>query len=272
MIQNNLISGIYDLHYIVSSVMADLGEKDNSKFKQLLKWAIDGYRRLNLAGSFDTTIKTVRLPMSSSNTIDIPLDYVDYIKIGVCINGYLCNFDHHPSLCIDEAKYKKNACGDEEVINTLDNFSKGNVTPSNFINWGYTPHFHNGQHVAGYYGLGEGFSGRGYKMDLKNRKIHFSSYVEVDEVILEYKTKGIDSTGNAIIPETAIPVLNAFVHWKRNSFEVSKRTNRVDLNQAMYWKNEFQREFKGMTRRENAMTKDEWLTVIRSSIHQLPKR
>jgi len=272
MIQNNSIDGIYDLHYIVSSVMADLGESDNSKFIRYLKWAIDGYRRLNLAGSLPQTIKTVRLPMSASNTIDLPLDYIDYIKIGVCVNGYIVNFDHHPDMCIGEAKYKKDACGDEEVMQTLATYSNGDFAGDGLINWRYLSHFHNGQHVAGYYGLGEGFSGRGYGIDIASRKIHFSSYVEVDEVILEYKTKGIDHTGNAIVPEGALSALTNFVHWKRESFNNVGKMKKADIGQALYWKNEFQDEWKAMVRRSNAMTQQQWLSVIRGSIHQLPKR
>lgn len=270
--ESNLIEGVYDLHYIVSSVMADLGETDNTNFKQLLKWAIDGYRRVNLGGTFESTIKTVRLKLDESNATDLPLDYVDYIKIGVCVNGHIINFDYHPNLCIGGARVKKDECGDEVIINCLSKFENGTAELSDYNRWGYLPYFHNGQHVAGYYGLGEGFNGYGYRIDLANRKIYFSSYVEVDEIILEYRTKGIDSTGNAIVPETAISTLTSFVHWKVNSFPKKGINKRASLNDAMYWENQFRLEWKGMVRRKNALTKDEWLTVIRKSIHQLPKR
>ena len=157
-------------------------------------------------------------------------------------------------------------------MESLQNYSYGNINSSGISEWGYLAHFHNGQHVAGYYGLGEGFSGRGYRIDHASRKMHFSSYVEVEEVVLEYRTKGIDESGNAIVPETAISTLTSFVHWKMASFKKASNAPHADLNQAMYWKNEFQSEWKGMVRRKNAMSKQEWLTVIRKSINQLPKR
>lgn len=53
------------------------------------------------------------------------------------------------------------------------------------------------------YGRGEGGYRAGYKIDFENRQIVFDQYLKATEIILEYKTQGIDDKGNAIVPKDA---------------------------------------------------------------------
>ena len=51
---------IYSLDYVVRSCLADIDEPDSSPvYTKFLKWANDGYRRLNLAGLMPITMKSV---------------------------------------------------------------------------------------------------------------------------------------------------------------------------------------------------------------------
>ena len=88
------------LAYVVSSVMTDIGVSDEKHYVRFLKWAVDGYRKMNLHGLLPT-IRSIELEIDkSTNSANIPDDYIEYLKIGVCRNGYMYNFDYNSKICL----------------------------------------------------------------------------------------------------------------------------------------------------------------------------
>ena len=71
------------LAYVVSSVMTYIGVSDEKHYVRFLKWAVDGYRKMNLHGLLPT-IRSIELEIDkSTNSANIPDDYIEYLKIGV---------------------------------------------------------------------------------------------------------------------------------------------------------------------------------------------
>lgn len=266
-----------DLWYIVNSVKQDLGIDSNNHDLRFLKWTIDGYKDLALANVMRSAIKTARLPvivdeMSGQRKVNLPDDYVDYYKIAICYRGYIINLDANDNICI--APPKLNCCG-QEMVDAIDSQVDSWTSADDFAMfqnsnyyWDYFPYWKNGQFVAGMYGRGEGGYRAGYKIDFENRQIVFDQYLKATEIILEYKTQGIDDKGNAIVPEGCEGALIAFVHWKRSMFSKDQQEHRDYAE----WRKRYQREVKRLNARIMAMSVVEILDIYRNSIHQGPKR
>lgn len=247
-----------DLWYVVNSVKIDIDLTSTTHDLKFYKWAVDAFRRLNMANILSTQ-KTVKLTLDDYNAVLLPDDYVDYMKIGACVGGYIVNFDANENICL-----KRDApCNCDTIVSAL-----SNTTNLYYDEWMYLPYFHNGQFVAGLFGKGEGFYGGGYRIDHELRKIQFDDYVTVDDIILEYESSGGIENGNAYIPEYAVDAMRQYVHWQRCKFsrdpdehadvERMRRDFKVAATQAL--------------RKVAGMTPNEILSIVRSSFHQMPKR
>lgn len=263
---------IYDLKYCVNSVQADLELPEGKQYLRLLKFAIDAFRRLNLAGQLPT-IKTETLEVDkATNTVIIPQDYVSYTKIGICCNGYFINFDIADNLCL-QAPGQPTACAcDDEIAETITKCCEGGEgwAGDNVASWYYPyySHVHNNQFVAGFYGMGAGFRHGGYKINLEAGIIQFDSCVRADEVVLEYVSTGIGGDGNATIPQGAIGAICARIH-EMNC--LLSRDPMVRQNSST-WNRKWVAESSAFVKRNNALNYTEWLTLFRDLTYATPKR
>jgi len=267
---------IYDLKYIVANVMLKADTLDERSYPYLLKHAINGYRKLNLHGLIQQTVKTARIPLDpATNIANLPSDYVDYFKLGVvykwwdgtCHVERIINIDYNPNI-VGVGGEMPNYC---ECPCTPDAFNSqvANYDPAQY-GWQtwlyYAPRVNNGQYTAGIYGEGGNIYRGGFIIDLPNRIIRIGSFISrVDEIVLEYKSTGISDMGNAIVPEGAIPALIAYVNWM-SYLEKEK------LQLAREHMSIFQSEASALNMRNNAMTEKDFYTLIRQSFIQIPKR
>lgn len=255
---------VYDLHYVVQSVMADLSINDMTKYETFLKWSIDGFKRMGLAGVLPLR-RTVKLPVDDQNICYLPPDYEEFQRIGICWEGTWLTFDINDNICPPDDS--PCVCSKEDIVTAQRAATLGNF--DYFQNYYHFPgFFHNGQFTSGFYGLGEGFFGAGYKLDEPNRRIMFDSYVMADEVLLEYKSNGIDDDGNAFVPGAALPAITNYVHWKRCTFSI-KRDDRESLThfQQQFWK-----ELRAYNKRRLSLNITEFYRTLRKGIHMMPKR
>lgn len=266
-----------DLWYVVNSVKADIQQDGPARDLTFLKWAVDGFKDMAFANVIRQSIMTDRFMVihdlkTGEKYINLPDGYLDYYKISICYRGYIINLDANDNICI--APPKLNCCGREmqEAIDAeVDTWTSADdfaVFQNSSYYWDYFPYWKNGQFVAGMYGRGEGGYRAGYKVDFQNRRIVFDNYLKADEVIIEYKTNGINDRGNAIVPDGCEDAIIAFVHWKRCLH--SKDPN--EHQDFKEFKRMYQRQVKRVNARAMAMTIVEILDIYRSSIHQGPKR
>lgn len=266
---------IKDLWYLVNSVKFDIGLDSNSHDVKFLKWAVDGYKELGLANMMPNSIMTIRVPVirqAGQIFVNMPSDYIDYYKIAICYRGYIINLDANSMICT--APPKLNCCG-QELADSLDSMVDSWTSADDFAlyqnsnyYWDYFPYWKNGQFVAGMYGRGEGGYRAGYKVVEQDRKIYFDGYLKADEIILEYKSNGIQDKGNAIVTDNFVDALRYYIHWQRCLFSKDPYEHR-DYDQ---FRKRFQRAVKRIVARKMAMTVVEILDIYRASIHQAPKR
>ena len=67
---------MYNISYIAKSVLADIDAVDNREYQRIVKFAIDGYRKLRLSGLMGQTNKTIKLQINTNNVAYLPDDYV----------------------------------------------------------------------------------------------------------------------------------------------------------------------------------------------------
>lgn len=223
-------------------------------------WAIAGFRRLNMANILNTQ-KTVQLTVDEDNAVFLPPDYVDYMKIGACVNGYIVNFDANDQICL-----KRDApCDCDSITQALTT----DWTNYAYNDWCYLPFYNNGQFVSGLYGVGEGFYHGGYKIDHELGKIQFDNYVRISKILLEYQSSGgIEQNGNAYIPEYAVDALRQYVHWQRCKFS----RDPIEHGDTAQQKRDFRMAANQALRKVAGITPNEILSIVRSSFHQGPKR
>ena len=279
----------YSLDYVVRACLADIDEPDTSPlYIKMLKWANDGYRRLNLAGLMPITFKSSYFDVDiATNTFELPNNYMYYLKIGLCHGGHIINLVADDNICLrpfdieacecDEQVIRDRfnyacACIDSGSLEVGDNTNTGVQQDNSWFNltwyYPYYQHWHNGQFTAGYYGRGAGFYGNGFKVNLEANRVQLDSCLRVERVFMEYASSGLNVTGDSIVPQTALPALQAFVHKQRCAFS----RERIDMQQYPTFANLFRVEQRAMNSRQQAMTASEWYNMFRNLTYQTPKR
>lgn len=264
----------YTLSYVVNSALADLDETSTRHYRKFFKWAVDGYRRLNLGNLVDNNIKTVRLEIDhNTNSAELPSDYINYYKVGISCGGVILNMDASDALQIPITPDPCDCKNDfEQCRNLLANGGgyDSSVLPASLGAWNYwyyTPYYHNGQYTAGFYGQGAGTFRGAFRIDATNGRIIFDSYVnKIDFVVMEYQSNGLGDC-DTVIAETVIPALKAYLHWQRCLF--SADNSRLE---AQNWKKIWEQEVRGVVARQAAMTKHEWINTYRHTLRATPKR
>lgn len=250
-----------NLDYIVRTVLSSTGEQSLDKYQQLLQFAVRGFRELNLQCS--TVAKIKYIEMLDNKAIDLPMDYVKYLKIGIVINGHVVILGSDPTLALNE---DYSACGDplEIAMNSDRN------TDLSFLNFGYwwSNGFHNGQYVGGIYGLGGGYNKYGYfRVNEERNQIQFTSNIPTSSIILEYISDGLNPDGTASVPTQATECLIAYVMWKIKQYK--RNTPLGEVKMAF---DNYVMEFNKLKHFNLMFSVQEYLDVLRRNIHGAPKR
>jgi hypothetical protein len=258
---SNDINGIVNMDYIVKRVLMDLDDDSMRNYKKFLQWVIDGYTTLNLFTM--QNVKVAYLPVNSNNTVNLPVDYMDYTKIGFESNGKIVTFGHNEDLILPR---EKDDCGNIVNDNTGGCDSDDAILP----NYGYffAPHFRNGQYVGELYaGAGGGNSDGEYRIDLEKRQIAFNSDIAASVVILEYKSAGVSGDGSTFVPRQCVPALIAFVKWQRKENNDKESLGAKDRVFRLY-----DMEYEKLRDIEFSFTIEEYLASRRSTYSSIPKR
>lgn len=206
-------SGYVSLNYIVNLVLMDINENTSVKRKKALQYAILGLTRLNLY-TLDT-VRTAYLRQNDNFTVDVPNDYIDYTKVGVIIDGQLITLSLNPDIPFPD----KNKCAPVENPEDAGVFSLfGNDFYFPDFGYSYLDYYRNGQYIGEQYGLGGGLGLFEFRYNEEDRQIAFSERANDGEIILEYKSSGINKDGSSIISREAVEPLRRWVHWQLDEY------------------------------------------------------
>ena len=232
---------------------------------------------------FDVTsrIKSLKRTVESNNTVTLPDDYVDLIKIGtvdddglVYVLGQNKNLNYSrryttaqntvdsdggpldidDNIIIDRTDSKTPTTGTTGEVDVVDGFDS-----YIFRNYIYE------NSLGRLYGFGGGQMEGDYRINLDQNRIELEVNSGVTEVVLEYVADEARST-NPIIHVYAEEALRSYIYYK-----LCERKSTVPANEKARARAEYYNERRKAKARLSNFTKEEAFRTIRKNYKQAPK-
>ncbi len=253
----------YKLSDIVDEKLIEMGEGQGNKFSRFYQYGLSFLRQKNL-----TTIgfpKITELTMSAADTAPLPLDYLQYTRIGLCINGCIYSLGRNENLCLNPLF---DSCGNPIAHrttplnnNNIDNNDIGFVFGTQIAdNWT------NGEFMGRMFGIGSDNNSLGYyRIDKNNHQIQFSNVTQSCSVILEYIADISAANGDFDVHPFAVEACKDWMFWKY------KVNTSKPLGETAMAREDYNNSSRLMRMQFASGTIDEWIAVFQSANQQTPK-
>ena len=242
---------------------------NNASDTLIHNYALRGIREMG----FDLMQRVRSLKLSSSNnTVTLPDDFVDLVKIGIVgSDGLVHVFGENKNINYSQ-KYKTDAAGNNldsdgdgvfDRVDAKSGTTAGGVFGADdfivFSNYIYQ------NNIGQIYGLGGGFYEGEYRLNLDQNRIELATNTAVQEVVIEYIADEARSTCPTIHIQ-AEEALRSYIYYKLIERKSSVPT--VEKNRA---RAEYYNERRKANARLKAFSKEEALKTIRKNFKQAPK-
>jgi hypothetical protein len=231
---------------------------------------------------FDVTarIKSLKRTINSNNTINLPSDYVDLVKIGIVgADGTVYVLNQNKNI-----NYSRKVSGtttpvddkdgpmyltQNEVENREDDKTSttgADVLSSDdpFESYVFRNYIYENT-LGGLYGIGGGHGMGEYRINLDQNRIELDTSSDITEVVIEYIADEARSS-NPLIHVYAEEALRAYMYYK-----LCERKSTVPANEKMRARSEYYNERRKAKARLGNFTRDEALRTIRKNFKQAPK-
>lgn len=245
-------TGIVNIRYVVMSYLNRRNDYSMRNYKRIAQLVIEGFTDLNL---FHTTnLEVVYLYMDEAKLVNVPADFVDWLKVGMPINGKLVTVTKDDSILLPR-KFT-----DGKDVGNIDNVDPNTV--SYFVS-----HFKDGKFYGGLYGMRGGYNRAYFRYDAERRQFAFTGEVPLGEIVLEYISTGVSLSSSTAVPRQAVKPLVSWIHWQLAEFDDKVHPNEKERRMRNYYADvEELRTF------EFTPTKDEYRDVMYRMMRQTPKR
>ena len=229
-------------------------------------------------------VRSLKRTVASNNTVTLPDDYVDMVKLGVVgedgvlhVLGQNKNINYSQRIKQDSSGAATTGTSDSSggPLNIFDNLildredSKTGTagTDSNTNDYDYYV-FQNYLYQGGLgrlYGVGGGHLRGEYRINLDQNRIEIDTESGVSEGVIEYIADEARST-NPVIHVYVEEALRCFMYYK-----LCERKSTIPANEKMRARAEYYNERRKAKARLGNFTKDEALKTIRKNFKQAPK-
>ena len=212
----------------------------------------------------------------ANNTVSIPDDYVDMIKLGVVdsdgivrifgenkninysrkVSGTSTSDSEEGPLPI-EANFIKNRVDDKEATNSDLN------TAEDYDYYVFENYMYNGS-LGRLYGIGGGLEGF-YRLNLDQNRIEIDTDGSYGKVVMEYVADEARST-NPVVHVYAEEALRSYIYYK-----LCERKSTVPANEKARARSEYYNERRKANRRLSNFSKEEAMRVTRKNFKLAPK-
>tara|TARA_R100001460_G_scaffold39807_1_gene74751 strand:+ start:826 stop:1710 length:885 start_codon:yes stop_codon:yes gene_type:complete len=233
-------------------------------------------------------VRSLKITLESNNTIVLPDDFVDVIKIGtVDENGIVRAFAENKNLNIsqiynddssivnqsglsglDDSGQLRNrrVIEDNKIENRKDDLTATNSEANNEdIDWYIFENYLYQGSLGRMYGLGGGKLRGTYRINYDQNRIEIDSEAGVTEVVIEYISDAARST-DPVIHVYAEEALRAFIYYK-----IVERKSSVPAGEKQRARQEYYNERRKARARLSNFSKTEALNVIRRNFKLVPK-
>ena len=230
-------------------------------------------------------VRSLKLPVTTSNdTVALPADFVDLIKVGgVGSDGLVYVFGHNKNInysqkevtaaTTDDAKsdplYRDvdalNKPVDREDSKTKTSGVADEANPTNGFDSYLFRNYLYGSNIRTLYGVGGGHMIGEYRLNLDQNRIELKVNSSVDEVVIEYVADEARST-DPMVHVYCEEALRCYIYYK-----LCERKTSVNAGEKARARTEYYNELRKAKARLNNFTKEEALKTIRKNFKQAPK-
>jgi len=248
----------------------------NASDAAIRNFALRGIRELG----FDVVsrIKSLKLDVNkANNTVSIPDDYVDMIKLGIVdSDGSVRVFGENKHMNYSR-KISGTSTSDSEqgplpieanfIQNREDDKGATNAdisTAEDYDYYVFENYMYNGS-LGRLYGIGGGQKHGEYRINLDQNRIEIDTDGSYSSIVMEYVADEARST-NPVIHVYAEEALRAYIYYK-----LCERKSTVPANEKARARSEYYNERRKAQRRLTNFTKDEAMRVTRKNFKLAPK-
>ena len=284
------------LNQIIKDFIITLDGDDyasNASDSAIRNFALRGIREIGF--DLGKKIKSLKLDVQSNDTVTLPDDFVDLLKVGVVdadgiirVFGNNKNINYSRQISQDTTALTLDAdgvvidddtistansdlgplnIGDNEILDRTDSKTatsgSGNSTPDagSYVFDNYMSQGGSGR----LYGVGGGHLAGEYRLNLDQNRIEIEANSGYSEIVLEYVADEARSTD----PEVHVyaeEALRSYMYYK-----IIERKSTVPANEKQRARAEYYNERRKANARLSNFTKEEALKTIRKNFHQAPK-
>jgi len=215
-------------------------------------------------------VKSLRLTTGANQTVELPDDFVDLIKVGVVgADGLLHVYGVNDNINISQ-RYVLDG-NDNPVDSDGDGVYDREDAKSGSVQSGvfggddsvvFTNYIYQGN-VGQLYGLGGGFYMGEYRINKEQNRLEISG--DAGEVVIEYIADEARSS-NPVIHAYAEEAIQNYIYW-----QLLKRKSNVPAVEKQQARHEWFESKRIAKSRMNAFSKEDALRVIRKNFKQSPK-
>lgn len=233
-------------------------------------FALRGIREIGF--DLGKKVRSLKLSIASNDTIALPDDFVDLIKVGIVdSNNIVRVFGNNKNINYSQRLTSQNVSGpmdipDNQIFQVEDSKTATNNSTSEGSSEVYI--FENYIYQGGIgrlYGAGGGNLSGGYRLNLDQNRIEIDSNDNYSEVVIEY----IADEARSFDPEVHVyaeEALRAYIYYK-----LIERKSSVPSNEKARARAEYYNERRKANARLSNFTKEEALKTIRKNFMQAPK-
>lgn len=248
----------------------------NASDSAIRNFALRGIREIGF--DLSKKIKSLKLTIASNDTVALPDDFVDLLKVGIVdSDGIIRVFGNNKNINYSQAIESTASTSDSEddPLNIDNNLildrieSKTATSGSNSATDDFDAYvFDNYMFQGGsgqLYGVGGGHLAGQYRLNLDQNRIEIEANSGYSEVVMEYVADEARSTD----PEVHVyaeEALRSYIYYK-----IIERKSTVPANEKQRARAEYYNERRKANSRLSNFTKEEALKTIRKNFIQAPK-
>lgn len=238
--------------------------------------ALRGIREMGF--DLSKRVKSLKLPVESNDTVLLPDDYIDMVKMGVVgEDGLIYVFAENKNInksfayatTANGSTYDSDNDGVRDIVEDKGPTDGSSIAPSSSIDDSVESYvFQNFLSDNGggrLYGIGGGHYVGEYRVNHDQNRIEINKSRSFAEVVMEYVADEARSK-NPSIHVYLEEALRNYIYYK-----LIERKASVPANEKMRARNEYYNELRKARARMGGFTKDEALKTIRKNFTQSPK-
>lgn len=238
--------------------------------------ALRGIREMGF--DLSKRVKSLKLPVESNDTVLLPDDYIDMVKMGVVgEDGLIYVFAENKNInksfsyatTANGSTYDSDNDGVRDIVEDKGPTAGSSIAPSSSIDDSVESYvFQNFLSDNGggrLYGIGGGHYVGEYRVNHDQNRIEINKSRSFAEVVMEYVADEARSK-NPSIHVYLEEALRNYIYYK-----LIERKASVPANEKMRARNEYYNELRKARARMGGFTKDEALKTIRKNFTQSPK-